>query len=416
MNVKLQEIILIISGLSLLFYIPYGEEQPYVDAARKTWKNQPIQSISTTQLYGYKKYHFFDQEDIDTFCDCTFIDNYKKPSSGECKPMQKNDGCIEYTKNKAYNYYDINLYVKYFPADYLTLFSRVHNEEEYRGLCKSGYKRCGLLDAFNNSFCISDGEECPVNYIDISNLEFSNLGGVDNHIINQIYLSESYKAKISDINHIYTQKDMNDSKKGIGFTKDKNFYNLTYLNSYIKKSDFIQNNNLIIGEMPSYFYDTNIYLYHLVYPGNLKNHKMNYFYLGLINFRLVILFIFLALKIAMGVTFYFLRNKEFIITKWYYLFICLIASYIIMLIFNILFFIGRLHLHCILDYYEEHVFKSGEILYSNYIALFIWEIIFSIFDIINIGNAIILAYKLKIPKVNNSGLEKGLMSVDSEIN
>ena len=258
MQVKLYFILYSVFGLVL--YIPFEKQKNYFDAARKTWKNHPIQSISTTQLNGYKKYQFFDQEDIDTFCDCTFIENYKKPSSGECKPMQKKDGCIEYTKNKAYNYKDINLYVKYFPADYLTLFSRVHDEEEYRGLCKSGYKRCGLLDAFNNSFCISDGEECPVNYIDISNLKFSNLGGVDNHIINQIYVSESSNAIISDINHIYTQKDVNDSKKGIGFTKDKNYYNLTYLNSYIKKSDFIQNNNLIIGKMPSYFYDTNMHL------------------------------------------------------------------------------------------------------------------------------------------------------------
>ena len=414
MQVKL--CILLYSVFGLVFYIPYEKEKAYVDAARKTWKNHPIQSISTTQINGYKKYYFFDQEDIDTFCDCTFIENYKKPSSRECKLMQKNDGCIEYTKNKAYNYKDINLYVKYFPADYLTLFSRVHNEEEYRGLCKSGYKRCGLLDAFNNSFCISDGEECPVNYLDISNLKFSNLGGVDNHIINQIYVSESSNAIISDINHIYTQKDVNDSKKGIGFTRDKNFYNLTYLNSYIKKSDFIQNNNLIIGKMPSYFYDTNMYLYHLVYPGNLKNHKMNYFYLGLINSRLVLLFIFLALKIVMGIAFFFLKDKEFIISKWYYLFICLTISYIVMFIFNILFFISIFHLYFILDYYEENVFKSGIIIYTSYKGILIMETIFSIFEIINIINAIFLAYNLKRPKVNNNELEKGLMSVDSEIN
>jgi len=44
------------------------------------------------------------------------------------------------------------------------------------------------------------------------------------------------------------------------------------------------------------------------------------------------------------------------------------------------------------------------------------ETIFSIFEIINIINAIFLAYNLKRPKVNNNELEKGLMSVDSEIN
>ena len=229
-------------------------------------------------------------------------------------------------------------------------------------------------------------------------------------------MSESSNAIISDINHIYTQKDVNDSKKGIGFTRDKNFYNLTYLNSYIKKSDFIQNNNLIIGKMPSYFYDTNMYLYHLVYPGNLKNHKMNYFYLGLINSRLVLLFIFLALKIVMGIAFFFLKDKEFIISKWYYLFICLTISYIVMFIFNILFFISIFHLYFILDYYEENVFKSGIIIYTSYKGILIMETIFSIFEIINIINAIFLAYNLKRPKVNNNELEKGLMSVDSEIN
>ena len=168
--------------------------------------------------------------------------------------------------------------------------------------------------------------------------------------------------------------------------------------------------------MPSYFYNTDMNLYHLVYPGNLKNHQMNYFYLGLINSRLVILFIFLAIKIAMGITFFFLQNKGFIFKTWYYLFICLIFSYFIMFIFNFLFYIGRLHLHCILDYYEEHVFKSGEIIYSDYILIFIWEIIFSFCDIIIIINAVILAFKLKIPKLDNNGLESGLMSVDNDIN
>ena len=43
-------------------------------------------------------------------------------------------------------------------------------------------------------------------------------------ILNQILLSKSNKAIISDINHIYKEKDINDSRKGIGFNKDKNFY------------------------------------------------------------------------------------------------------------------------------------------------------------------------------------------------
>jgi hypothetical protein len=85
---------------------------------------------------------------------------------------------------------------------------------------------------------------------------------------------------------------MNDSRTGIGFTKDKNFYKLSYLNSYTYKSKLIKINNLIIGKIHSYFYYSYMNLYHLVYPGNLKNYKMTYFYLGLIHYHLVILFIF----------------------------------------------------------------------------------------------------------------------------
>jgi hypothetical protein len=44
------------------------------------------------------------------------------------------------------------------------------------------------------------------------------------------------------------------------------------------------------------------------------------------------------------------------------------------------------------------------------------EIFFSIFDIINIIIAVILVFKLKILKINSSGLESGLMNVESEIN
>jgi hypothetical protein len=98
MDLILKAIILIISSLSLQFSISYEVEKIYVEAIRKTWINHPIQSISLTQHDGYKKIHILGQEDINIFCDCTFIDKYKKPSTSECSPMQKKDGCIELIK------------------------------------------------------------------------------------------------------------------------------------------------------------------------------------------------------------------------------------------------------------------------------------------------------------------------------
>ena len=71
-------ILAIMSSLNLLFYIPYKSEKNFIEAVKKTWKNHPIYSISTIPLDGYEKYELFDQRDINTFCDCTFVKDYKK--------------------------------------------------------------------------------------------------------------------------------------------------------------------------------------------------------------------------------------------------------------------------------------------------------------------------------------------------
>ena len=84
-----------------------------------------------------------------------------------------------------------------------------------------------------------------------------------------------------------------------------------------------------------------------------------------------------------------------------------------MFIFTILFFVGKLHLYYILDYYETNVYKSGKIYDSSIHQL---TIFYSIPDIMNIIFAVILVFNFKVPKINNSGLESGLMSVESEIN
>ena len=400
---------IVISALNSLFYISYNEENNYVYSARKTWENQPIQFISTIQLDGYQQYNIFDQENIPITCDCTFIDKNKRSSTNKCSPTEKEEGCIEYTKNKAFTYKDMNFYVKYYPADYYTLFSRI--DDENKDKCKNGFKSCGFLDAFNNSFCIDKEEECPVNFFNISNHSFSNIGE-SYPIINQIYVSESDKAIISDINYAFTQSELENLKNDTGFTKDKNFYKLSYLQDYMNKSDFIKANNLIIGEAPpNYFNNSKMYLYHLVYPGNLKNYTMTSFYLGLIHFRLVILFIFIGLKILLGISFFFLDEKELTFKKTYILFIVLTISYITMFIFNFLFFVGRFHLHAILQYYEENVFKSEVIKFSKYLTLFVWEIIFSTFKILNIINKVIIIFHLKLPKKNKIGLVNGLMRI-----
>ena len=408
-------ILAIMSSLNLLFYIPYKSEKNFIEAVKKTWKNRPIYSISTIPLDGYEKYELFDQRDINTFCDCTFVKDYKKPSSNECSSIQKSKGCIEYSKNIAYLYKNKEFYVKYYEADYLTLFSRVH--DEYFGKCKTGYTICGILDTFKNSFCVIEGEKCPINYININKEEFKYIGEEYN-TINRLYVSEKEKATILDINRIFTQIDMSNYLDGKidNFTKDIYFYNLTYLNDYIRKDEFVNENNLIIGKMPAYFSSSYFNLQHLVYPGNLKNHTLNFFYIGLIDCRLAILFPFLLLKILLGLAFLYFNDKTVVKKIFYYLFIFIIISYIIMEIFNLLFFIGRLELHFILNYYETYIYKSNEIYLENFIALFIFEILFNILDIVIIIFAGILILNLKIEKIENL-FENGLINEnDNNIN
>lgn len=124
-----------------LFYITPDSEKNYIEAVYKKWKKNPIYKISTDETSGYEPYEFFNQEEIEkTFCDCTFIPSYKKPSSGKCSDIQKEYGCIEYVKKKTYLFKNTKLYVKFYDADYLTLFERIHKEKKHFGKCKTGYK------------------------------------------------------------------------------------------------------------------------------------------------------------------------------------------------------------------------------------------------------------------------------------
>ena len=409
----------IFSGINLLFFIEYKCELQYIDAIDSVWKKKPIYDISTIKKEGYEKYSLFNQENFETFCDCSFIDDYWKCSSGECSEIQLNDSCIEYSKTKSYFYKNKTLYVKYYDADYLELFSRVHNEENYFGLCKTGYKRCGYLDIFKNAFCIKSNEKCPINHIDIPNEEFT-YEGLNYSIINQLYVSEKENATIFDIDKIFTQKDLRDLEKDKMENKTNKynyFYNLSYTNDYIIKSDFAKENNLISkGEIPKYFNKSNLYLYHLVYPGNLKKYEITFRKIDFIRYnnRLIILFVLLFIKISMGISLYFLNEKNEIKILYIFLFIIviiLIVAYIIFYILSILFYFYRFDLHQILWYYEENIYKTNENNGSG-ITMLVFSIIFSLLDILVIIFAIIMLFLKSKCKIKKENYQENLDQID----
>ena len=399
MDLKCASVFAILGCLNLLFYIDTEVESNFIEAARKTWNQYPILDVSFAPVDGYEPYVLFDQEEIDPFCDCLHVEKYKKLSSGHCGDEQMKDGCFEYKQNKAYIYNKKILYVKYYKADYYELFSRLHHTDP--DLCNTGYSRCGYLDIFKNRFCVLEGEKCPITSISIES-ETSSNKGYELPIVNRLYVSENDRATILDINKIYTQKDLDNFK----LSETSLYFELSDTSSTTIKSDFLSQNKLVIGTMPSKFDYTYFHLYNLIYPGNLKDYSLNSFYVGLIHKRFAVLFPLLLVKIAFGVLLWILDEKNNIQKKWFCMIIILTSCYIILEIFSILFFIGRFYLDNILSYYKEHKIYVTEEDWRNGHAILVFELIFALIDIGYIiqGVYMIFYFKNKIQEEGNENL------------
>ena len=332
-------IISIISTLFLLFYITEDIHIDYISAIRKTWKNRPIYDITTNETNGYEKYIFFDNEVNEITCDCSFINDYSKIFSGKCKSIHLNKGCVQNNQNKASFFNHKELYVKYYDADYLTLFSRI--DDDNPSVCKDGFKRCGYLDILKNIFCVKESEKCPVNSFIIENDTFIfNNTGNDLMILNQLYVSENKLATLFDINRLYTFDEMTEFNK---------YYDLSYNYTYqlfhlfdsgykILKSTFFDENNLIKGDIPNYYNNTYMYLLSLGYPGHLKNFTLNSFYIGIFYFRFTILFPLLFMKILLCVSLC-ITDRDKINLIWDIIIIISLISIFVLDVFSILFFI-----------------------------------------------------------------------------
>ena len=349
----------IASIVTLFFYIISSSKIEYIDAIVKTWNFHPIFNISLTPKEGYEKYTLFNTEDIDTFCDCTFIDSYGKSISGECNSILLNDGCIQYNKVKATKFNNQEFYVSYYDADYFTLFSRIDSKDS--NLCKDEYKKCGFLDIFNNAFCVKQTEECPINDIFINKTEIiTNNTRRDLPVINRLFISENKVATIFDINKIFTFKVIEEINKEIyHFDQTYRYFHLDLIKKEILKSDFYSQNNLFIGDTPNYFNTTPLYLYHLKYPGTNIDYPMNTFYIFLIRYRLVILFSFIALKLLLGARFW--RGYSILYDQtliYHILNIILYSIYLIFNVINILFYVAKYRLDRNIYYYEKNVYDA----------------------------------------------------------
>ena len=140
------------------------------------------------------------------------------------------------------------------------------------------------------------------------------------------------------------------------------FYNLSYLNEKVNKNECIKENDLIFGKTPDYFNDTNLYLFNLIYPGNLINHEVTFTYIHLVYCRITILIFVYIGKILLSIfSFYFKENDNTKKNKYFCLFITFSVFNFITWIITLLFYIGRYKIHCIIDFYEEKVYLSRKI-------------------------------------------------------
>jgi len=60
--------------------------------------------------------------------------------------------------NRVFSDFNNKMEKLYYKANYSNFLNRSSKDE-----CKKGYKKCGILDTYNNSFCISESSNCPIN-------------------------------------------------------------------------------------------------------------------------------------------------------------------------------------------------------------------------------------------------------------
>jgi len=380
-------IVNIIISIIILFIVifDYKDEDLFINAIEKTWKNYPIFNLSLTPLEGYEEITFMKFEEIDTFCDCTYVNKFNKIFKRNCKEYEFLSGCSEYSSNaQANKIYNSKIYAKYYEADYITLFNRIKKNTSGK-ICNEEFEKCGILDLNQNTFCIKRGELCPINsnikfiYSDDGKISsiYYNRGDTTSYILNRLYASEVKDGTIFDINKFYISDDEKSKQKKY---EEEKYYHLGKLYDYknIYKNEFYLENSLIKGSIPQTFNSSNIYLYYLIYPANSDQVYLGEIALYLLKKpnRIILKGSFMVVKtifvvIAILVLFLFESTSSFIIKIIITFYLIIITILLIGLtIINIIYIYQKYKLHKIL-YYTNIISGSG-------LTTFIIQIIFEI--------------------------------------
>ena len=348
----------------LICLLGYSSEDILIEAIKQEWKKYPILDLSIIPKEGYKELTLCNLENIDTFCECSHVPKFRCKFNRECNEYEILSGCNGYRAKKASKIYNTTLYVKYYEFDYLTLFNRL--DPSYDGtICKDEYERCGYLDIFNHTLCLERKGICPIN----NDIQFS-LGKdrtidkikmenerKDIPIMTYLYALDKNSATIFDINNLILSPD---SYKDPDYSIEY-YFSLNELKGYpyISKSEFFIDNQLIIGEIPSWFLGKQMHLYFSKYPGNLMDYPLNQVYIFIFQkpFRWVLKFlIFFSHCFIAGSICAMLSNGK--LRKLYAI---VNIIYLPLIILDIIFLKAKYNISRILYYYENNIFFSGEI-------------------------------------------------------
>ena len=189
----------------------------YTKTIKKVWTKYPILDLSLTKKKGYEKIIFLNSGNFQQKCDCSLIDDFKRVYEGECNQYKLSKGCVEFIPNNATFILGKELYAKYYKANYLTLNSRLLDNGKS---CKDGYKRCGYLDEYQNTFCVEEDENCPINSVHFELNDSNSIIDIktdntrkDLPIINNIFIFEDKEPTIFEIDSSIEYKDKESNLK-----------------------------------------------------------------------------------------------------------------------------------------------------------------------------------------------------------
>ena len=318
--------------LILFKNLPPKEDVNFLIKAMDYWKKKPIWKIvalradSIEEPKDMVKYSFGKWPGTVKVCNCST--NYQEYYiKGVCSDKNLSNNCVNVKEEKEVNFYFylFKYYVTYYNSDYLTLYSRI---DDTKSKCKSGFKKCGLLDSsYHHPFCVKEEEDCVAN-----NFYFVNKGDKiilyfgfnetyinTNKIINNIFIKDT-RGCILNEDFIFDEYLLFQNKSDKLVKCDSKNTSSIYRkipNSAQNKYSIYYSNGIYknIGKIPGEYYLYNsVNLYSMSYFA-LNDSFSEYYYsdafiLKYFKFMNFLIFIFLKVGIQLGYFIFIQRTSD----------------------------------------------------------------------------------------------------------